>query len=146
MKIYYRYLYNIPKRTDILVIDDNEFDLIRIEEIVYSSCSSIQLFKAFNGVEGIKILEDLYSNNTLPRMIISDINMPLMDGFEFYSTIKKDIRFSSIKTVLFTTSVLSKKMFLEKGMIVYTKPFDVVEFENTVLEIVGEINDSSQDN
>ena len=79
-------------------------------------------------------------------MIISDINMPLMDGFEFYSTIKKDIRFSSIKTVLFTTSVLSKKMFLEKGMIVYTKPFDVVEFENTVLEIVGEINDSSQDN
>lgn len=64
----------------ILLIDDNEDirDLIRGElEINYS------IFEASNGKEGIEI-----AKKEIPQLIICDIMMPEMDGFEFCKAIK----------------------------------------------------------
>ena len=96
----------------------------------------VKVLKASNGVEAFKILENHYTKNTLPSLVISDINMPLMDGLEIYNNIQEDHRFQNMKVVLFTTSALSKKLFLEKGIAVFTKPFSIIEYENVIVEML----------
>lgn len=50
---------------------------------------------AKNGEEGWNILQDFQ-----PSLIISDVEMPILDGYEFCSRIKKDLNFRNIPVVL----------------------------------------------
>ena len=57
----------------ILVIDDDTIILEIIEEILEQS--GYQVVVALSGEEGIRLL-----NNAKPNLVITDINMPIMDG------------------------------------------------------------------
>jgi adenylate cyclase len=50
---------------------------------------------AKNGEEGWNLLQDFQ-----PSLIISDVEMPILDGYEFCSRIKKDLNFRNIPVVL----------------------------------------------
>lgn len=106
------------EETSILVIDDNE-DLRRmIAEMLKSSYNVIQ---AGNGKEGVNILE-----KEPVDLILSDIMMPEMDGYEFCEFLKTDPRYSNIPIILITAkaSVEDKIKGLKYGADDYIeKPF-----------------------
>ena len=120
---------------NILVIDDNLFDHELVEEQIECHIPNSIIEKAYNGVEGLKVLEKLYLDKQLPSLIITDLNMPLMDGLEVYTTIKNDRRFNNIPVVIFTTSSFSKARFAEQNIPIFVKPFDIIEFAKVLVDI-----------
>ncbi|MDQ0319512.1 CheY-like chemotaxis protein [Pararhizobium capsulatum DSM 1112] len=66
------------KLHSILAVDDDEGDLFICNYTIRKFDPQITVHKAFNGLEALGVLRD-----TTPDAIILDINMPIMNGFEF---------------------------------------------------------------
>lgn len=102
----------------ILILDDEEEMLQFLERILHEDYS---VFKAGSGEEGLQSL----SAHSI-QLIISDVMMPGMDGFEFCSIIKSNIEYSHIPVLLLTAknTIQSKIEGLETGADAYIeKPF-----------------------
>lgn len=75
------------KFKSILLIDDNAADN-RYNQIILEEMDIVDEIKiAENGVEAIKMLEN--NDQDQPELILLDINMPKMNGWEFLETYKK---------------------------------------------------------
>jgi len=86
----------------ILLVDDNEsinfFNKIIIKK--FNDQSTIVTCK--NGFEAIKEIEQLFKQKLSFDIIFLDINMPVMDGWEFLDELKKnDLRITNTK-IIFT--------------------------------------------
>lgn len=71
-------------------------------------------------------------NETLPDLVISDVVMPVMDGFELLHRIKNNTKTSHIPVILLTTKTehQSRMEGLEEGADAYMdKPFNLEELE-----------------
>ena len=87
------------KLKNVLILEDSPTQAVELEYILekggYSSTTVI------NGKEALKLLND--SNNIMPDIIISDIVMPEMSGFEFSKAVKKNDKFKNIPIILLTS-------------------------------------------
>ena len=110
---------NIKKQT-LLIVEDN----IELRKFVVNSLSSrYTIFEAENGEEGIEQCKKHF-----PDLIISDVMMPKMDGFEMCKTIKTTIDLSHIPIILLTakTSSDNKVKGYSLGANAYVeKPFNL---------------------
>jgi len=108
----------------VLVVEDNP----DVTEYISSFMKNdFRLITTENGKEGLKKTLDKY-----PDLIISDIMMPEMDGFEFCQKVKSDERISHIPIILLTAKadLDSKIEGLEFGADDYvTKPFESRELQ-----------------
>lgn len=116
----------IPIQTNgkplLLIVEDN------VELASFLSISlekSYRVLLAKDGNEGLEL-----ATEHLPDIIVSDVLMEGMDGFEFCETLKKDINLNHIPTLLLTakSDMNSKLKGLSLGADDYiTKPFNVSE-------------------
>ena len=84
--------------------------------------AGFRVTQAEDGIHGLEVLE-----GALPQVIVTDINMPRLDGFGFIEAVRRDERYRAIPILVLTTeSDADKKMQARKagatGWIV--KPFD----------------------
>ena len=108
------------KKPMILVVEDNPDMLAFIRKQLITEYS---VLTAMNGIEALAVLGNHYVN-----LVVSDVMMPQMDGFELCKTIKSDLSYSHIPVVLLTakTNIQSKIEGLELGADAYIeKPFSV---------------------
>ena len=108
------------KKPMILVVEDNPDMLAFIRKQLTTEYS---VLTAMNGIEALVVLDNHYVN-----LVVSDVMMPQMDGFELCKTIKSDLSYSHIPVVLLTakTNIQSKIEGLELGADAYIeKPFSV---------------------
>jgi len=107
--------------------------------------------EAIDGKEGLEKLEELYNiygdqiKNEL-KIIISDVEMPLMDGFHFASKVKDDPRFNNIPIVF--NSSISDHFSEQRGKVAggesYLVKFDANNFYSEVARIVhSHVNNAS---
>ena len=106
----------------LLIVEDNQ----DVQQYLIACLENdYQLLVANNGQEGIdQALEDV------PDLIVSDVMMPVKDGFELCETLKNDERTSHIPIILLTAKADfdSKISGLEKGADAYLpKPFEPKE-------------------
>lgn len=110
----------------ILAIDDRNDNLIILRAIIKNDLPGSTLFTALNGTQGIKlaIAED-------PDVILLDIVMPDMDGYEVCRLLKEDSHLSDIPVVFVTSLTVSREArikALETGAEGFlTKPIDAIE-------------------
>jgi two-component system chemotaxis response regulator CheY len=69
-----------------------------------------EIIEAGDGEAGLAVLHDLAKKGVRPAMIITDVNMPKMDGITFVTEVRKrtSMRFTPI-LVLTTESQMDKK-------------------------------------
>ncbi|PAF41978.1 chemotaxis protein [Helicobacter sp. 11S03491-1] len=103
-----------------------------------------EIVEAMDGQDGILKLEKLYEKfqESLPhhlRLIISDVEMPKMDGFHFLSQIHNDKRFYNIP-VIFNSSICDKysaQKAKELGAKAYLVKFDTDKFYDEISKILS---------
>lgn len=107
----------------ILVIEDN-LDMQRYLSILLGD-HQYRIELASNGQEGIEKTEEL-----IPDIVISDVMMPLKDGYEVVQTLKNDPRTDHIPIIILTAkaSFDSKLEGISTGADIYlSKPFSSEE-------------------
>lgn len=108
------------KRSTVLVVEDNP-DMLAF--VVRQLSKEYTVLTATNGAEALQVLDGNYVS-----LVISDVMMPVMDGFELCKTIKSDLNYSHIPIILLTakTNIQSKIEGMELGADAYIeKPFSV---------------------
>ena len=93
---YHDLLDSIERRMDpgsntVLVVDDERGIRKFVARSIKKNDSSILVFEASNGQEGLEKLteiRDQYERD--PLLIVTDLNMPVMDGWEFIGNLRKD--------------------------------------------------------
>lgn len=121
----------------LLIVDDDPVSCKLIDKFFQKD---YEILEAHNGEEALCVLK----NNTNVSVILLDIVMPKVNGYEVLKEIKSDSIFSSIPVIIITVENKKeiKKQVLELGAVGFiTKPFDSDEVWNTVKNIV-ELNDS----
>jgi two-component system, cell cycle response regulator len=112
----------------ILVVEDSRFQARLLRALLEKHRYGVRV--ARNGQEGLDALKD-----ERPSLILSDIVMPVMDGFEMCRMIKSQDELKQIPVVLLTTQSRPQDVLrgLESGADSYvTKPYD----ENTLLSTI----------
>ena len=94
--------------------------------------SKIEIIKAYDGQEALEILKDLDEN---PSLILLDINMPRMNGFEFLKSIR-ETDLNSIPILVLTGADLSE----DEKLFVSGEVQRILEkSEDTLSSIVSEV-------
>ena len=86
-----------------ILITDDMADNLDMLEIVLKSRNH-RVVRAMNGKEALNLLE-----NHTPELIISDILMPVMDGFQLCRVCKQDERWRHIPFIFYTATYIDKK-------------------------------------
>ena len=87
------------KLIKILIAEDDLDEQFFLKEAFKKS----DFFELLEIVSNGQLLIETLKNKTPPDIILSDINMPLVNGFEALKKIKENLAWASIPYVLFTT-------------------------------------------
>jgi len=124
-----------------LVLDDSATARKIVKEALVKM--GFHVIEAMDGEEGLNKLDDLYTTygdaiaDNL-KIIISDIEMPRMDGFHFAAKVKEDERFNNIP-IVFNSSIsdhFSEARGEEAGGEAYLVKFKASSFFDEVSRIV----------
>ncbi|MEK6589847.1 MAG: response regulator [Nitrospinota bacterium] len=108
------------KGSTILVVEDSEVQAMILKQILIGKGYRVNIAK--NGAEGLSIVR-----KEKPMLIISDILMPVMDGYTMCREIKRDKSLSDIPVILLTQLTDAQDIIrrLETTVEIYiTKPFN----------------------
>jgi PAS domain S-box-containing protein len=111
----------VLRKPTILAVDDTPANLVALEAVLDRD---FELLFARSGQESLTLLEQ----GACPDVILMDLQMPIMDGFEAATRIKKLPSCEEIP-IIFITAVYSEDPHVKRGYEVggidyFTKPFD----------------------
>jgi chemosensory pili system protein ChpA (sensor histidine kinase/response regulator) len=122
---------NQKDKSTVMVVDDS----ITIRKVTTRFLERNN-FKVVTAKDGIDALQKL--QNTIPRVILLDIEMPRMDGYELATQIRKDERLSEVPIVMITSRTGSKhrNRALEIGVDGYLgKPYNEAQLLSRINEL-----------
>lgn len=121
---------------NVLIVDDSRLMRAVIKKTILMSGFKLdQCLEAGNGREALDVLAKVWVN-----VIISDINMPEMNGLEFLEELKKDSLLKAIPVIVISTEGSEKRIqnafdLGAKGFI--KKPFLPEEIKKVFYEVMG---------
>ena len=137
---------NIPHGVDdfsglALVLDDSSTARKIVKEALTKM--GFQVVEAIDGQDGLEKLEMLYSTygeniSDNLKIIVSDVEMPRMDGFHFAANVKEDGRFANVP-IVFNSSIsdhFSEGRGKEAGAEAYLVKFEASSFYDEVARVV----------
>ncbi len=126
----------MPKK--ILAVDD-ERHIVRLVEVNLQR-AGYEVVTAYDGKEA---LEKVKSEN--PDLVVLDVMMPYMDGFEVLKNLKADPQTAEIPVIMLTAKAQDADVFRgwQSGVDCYlTKPFNPMELLTFVKRIFDALNSS----
>ena len=123
----------IERPLNIMVVDDS----VSIRQVV-SRLMEDQGWKVITAKDGIDALDKL--SESRPDLVVLDIEMPRMNGYEFLGALKAQVGYEDIPVVMLTSRTATKhrdkaKALGAKGFII--KPYNDDEFVRLILNLTG---------
>jgi signal transduction histidine kinase/DNA-binding response OmpR family regulator/sugar lactone lactonase YvrE len=110
----------VVKKKTVLIVEDNaELRSYLSNELK----KDYNILLAINGIEALKL-----SDKKIPDVIISDVMMPKMDGYEFCARLKENLKTSHIPVLMLSAKTMSDDWIkgIEAGADIYVnKPFKI---------------------
>jgi two-component system chemotaxis response regulator CheY len=91
----------VYRKKQILIVDDSEF--VRSYHSYILEQAQFQVITAVDGSDG---LEKLYTNSC--DLVLTDINMSNMDGYEFIRRVRSDGKYNSLPIIIVSTESEAK--------------------------------------
>ena len=128
---------------NVLIVDDSSSMRAVIKKIIKVSGFNVgECWEAADGKEAMKVL-----TNEWVDLVLTDINMPNMNGMELITEMKKDQVQRSIPVVMVTTEGAEERVqeAMKIGASGYIKkPFLPEEIKRTLSSIMGEAEDGQR--
>ena len=115
----------------ILVIDDDKINVTLVKFGLAEQNYSVVF--AYNGEEGIvKVKKEK------PDLVVCDIQMPKMNGYEFVNELKSILEFSQIPVIMLTANDMLEDVFKVEGVKAYfVKPVNLPGLVKKIKECLG---------
>ena len=118
---------SLNSKNIVFYADDDIDDLELVKDAFAQYSTNVEVLTATDGSKALSYLSNLKKYDTLPCLIILDVNMPVINGKETLLRLREMEHFREVPIVLFTTSSQPiDKSFAQRynaGFI--TKPIDL---------------------
>lgn len=124
---------NSPEEKFILIVEDSPTQALLLKESLEEHHYRVNIAK--DGIEGLQVLQD-----SKPDIIISDIEMPRMNGYDFCYHVKQDLKFKNIPVILLTnlTDAMDAIRGIECGADSFiTKPCNIEFLISTMKDAIN---------
>ncbi|HLA44747.1 MAG TPA: response regulator [Aggregatilineales bacterium] len=117
----------------LLIVDDEPFTVEMIS--TYLQMNGFECTGAHSGTDGLALLK-----NTNPALVILDLMMPDIEGFEFCERMRSDPQFATIPVLIVSARTDQEAMdraFNAGANDYLTKPFQLAELMGAVKTLLG---------
>ncbi len=121
------------KEKKVVLVEDDTYT-VKFMELLLKRMG-LKVFTANNGKKGIELVEKHF-----PDLILMDLQMPIMDGFEAVKLIRKKKQFEKIPIIALTAFVeeADKREAIEAGCDDHIpKPVSVTDFKQSIKKYLG---------
>ncbi len=122
----------------ILLVEDSEDDAFLFKWMFEKAGTEFRLQHAQNGAEAIEFLRTATSIGSLPRIVLLDLKMPMMNGFEVLSWMRRQTFSAPVPAVVLSGSDQKedKERALRLGAVDYfVKPVRLPELLNILSRV-----------
>ncbi|MFC4543638.1 response regulator [Halosolutus amylolyticus] len=125
---------------DVLLVEDNPGDVRLTQEAFNAVTADISLHVTTDGLEALDCLSRLLEDPSasLPDLVLLDLNLPRMGGFEFLENVRSDSDLANLPVLVLTSSEATedvRESYDRCANAYLTKPTDPDEFV-TIAEAV----------
>lgn len=111
-----------PMHKAVMLIDDNSIDNFVNEKMIKTTRFASNVYVHTSVLSGLEFLNNMevikeYSPEMIPEIIFLDINLPMLDGFQFLDEFEKfspELK-SKIKIIILTSSINPNDLERSKG-------------------------------
>ncbi len=127
------------RETPVVMVTDDSVTVRKVTTRLLER-NGYEVVTAKDGMDAIAKLEDVK-----PDVMLLDIEMPRMDGFEVATHVRHDTRLKDVPIIMITsrTGEKHRERAFDIGVNCYMgKPFQENELLNTIRELLGELQES----
>jgi len=97
---------NEPGAFEILLVDDHPSDAKLFEHAMEQAATRAKLYWVATAEEGLEFLrqEGRFTGVRRPKLVVCDLNMPAIDGFEFLGHVRQNPALAAVPVVIFSSS------------------------------------------
>ncbi len=134
---------HIDLNSRVLIVDDSHA-MLRVVKKFFETNGFHHILEACDGIEALEMIQ----NEKSLQLIVSDLNMPRMNGLELLKIVKEDPRTKDIPFVMLTVEAIQRTMnkAIAMGVDSYiVKPVTEKIFMDEIFRVIREKNKSSAD-